>query len=444
VRSIALGATGTMAAAVATLACAAQVSYAKTETPNARYYEDSLNNLCVGVNPLAPPGIFTGSCRWETVSGRFNVGTGYFVMNTPGPRTGSLNTASGAFAMQQNVSGSNNTAAGFSSLNNNKSGQNNTADGSGALASNLTGNGNVAVGVKAGGSIATGSNNIDIANAAAAPAENNTLRIGIQGLQERAFVAGIFPVPIEGCTVKVNSSGQLGVGPLGPACAKEHGEVGPTGPAGPSGPTGAAGEPGAAGATGATGPAGPTGATGSNGENGATGATGANGPTGEAGPTGEVGPAGVAGATGATGATGPTGPEGRPGSEYEAIATFAGDKVPVASGSVTCLYYTEIAPGRGFGPCPPPTLHWSETPFLAGPTPETGASVHALYVDAFPPVKAEIAVVDNTTGVPLTSCIVSGEFCSSPIVGFVPPGDNIEVQLRFESEPASYRVRFRY
>jgi hypothetical protein len=417
-RSFALTASGTMIAMAATFACTTQVSFAKTETAFARYYEDSLENLCVGEDPFFPPGIFLGSCRWTTVSGRLNTGVGYFAMNVGAARTGSFNTASGAFALQQNAAGSNNTASGFSSLNSNRTGQSNTADGSGALAGNVSGNNNVGIGIKAGGSIVTGSNNIDISNGAVAPAESNTTRIGIQGLQERAFVAGIFPVPIEGCDVKINSAGQLGVGPLGPECAREHAEAGPTGPAGPSGPTGPAGE------------------------NGATGATG------PAGPTGEAGPAGVTGATGATGPTGPagpTGPEGRPGGEFEAIATFAGDKVPLSSGAVTCLNYTEIAPGRGFGVCPPPTIHWSPTPFLAGPTPEGGAAVHDLYVDAFPPVTAEVAVVDNTTGAPLSSCIIPGtESCSSLAVAPVAAGDNIEVQVRFESEPASYRVRFRY
>ena len=123
--------------------------------------------------------------------------------------TGSFNTANGSAALYYNVSGSNNTASGEGALFNATSG-NNTAIGQNALRSLTTGSGNTALGFLAGQSVTTGSNNIDIGNAGAA-ADAGVVRIGTQGTQTTAYIAGIYFSGVSGgLPVYVNSAGQLG------------------------------------------------------------------------------------------------------------------------------------------------------------------------------------------------------------------------------------------
>jgi hypothetical protein len=66
------------------------------------------------------------------------------------------------------------------------------------------------VGVNAGSNLTIGNNNIDIGNVGVA-AEANTVRVGTQGNQRRAFIAGISGTAVTGASVVVNTSGQLGV-----------------------------------------------------------------------------------------------------------------------------------------------------------------------------------------------------------------------------------------
>ena len=61
-----------------------------------------------------------------------------------------------------------------------------------------------------GGNLTIGDSNIDIGNAGVA-AEANTIRVGTQGNQRRAFIAGISGTAVTGSPVVVNASGQLGV-----------------------------------------------------------------------------------------------------------------------------------------------------------------------------------------------------------------------------------------
>src|SRR5207253_7923602 len=68
----------------------------------------------------------------------------------------------------------------------------------------------IAVGNSAGVNLTTGSNNIDIGNAGVA-GESGKIRIGKQGTQNSAFIAGIFGVTMTGSPVVINSSGKLGV-----------------------------------------------------------------------------------------------------------------------------------------------------------------------------------------------------------------------------------------
>jgi trimeric autotransporter adhesin len=51
--------------------------------------------------------------------------------------------------------------------------------------------------------------------------EANTIRIGKQGTQRSAFVAGVYPTAVSGSTVVINSSGKLGVA-ASSARFKEH------------------------------------------------------------------------------------------------------------------------------------------------------------------------------------------------------------------------------
>jgi hypothetical protein len=124
--------------------------------------------------------------------------------------TGSENTANGAFALYYNTTGHDNAANGQAALVNNTTGNDNTADGVTALDNNTTGNNNIAVGSTAGFNLTTGDFNIDIGNVGVA-GEAFTIRIGDVESQTRAFIAGIFAVPVTGTGVVVDSDGQLGV-----------------------------------------------------------------------------------------------------------------------------------------------------------------------------------------------------------------------------------------
>jgi hypothetical protein len=271
----------TLAMAVA-LSSGAAVGFAKTETREAAYYEDDLGNLCVG---LATSGLYTGSCEWGGMTGSANVGVGLDVLahdssgggnsasgtealysNTSGFRNvasgafalkenttgsgntatgfrallsntegnlntasgvkallantgGGSNTASGAFALFANTTGSANTASGYFALEKNSTGEGNTASGDEALL-NATGSANVAVGYRAGRELTSGSDNVDIANAGNA-AESGTTRIGSEGKQTRAFVAGVYKSPVgsTACAVKASPEGQLGCNEEGSAVA---------------------------------------------------------------------------------------------------------------------------------------------------------------------------------------------------------------------------------
>jgi trimeric autotransporter adhesin len=98
---------------------------------------------------------------------------------------------------------------GVSSLYHNNTGSGNTAHGQNALLNN-TGSNNIAVGSNAGGNLTRGSNNIDIGALGIAD-ESNKIRIGIQGMQDGTFIAGIYNAAVTGSTVAVNANGKLGV-----------------------------------------------------------------------------------------------------------------------------------------------------------------------------------------------------------------------------------------
>jgi len=145
---------------------------------------------------------------FSNTTGIENMANGYQALfnNT----SGSENTANGAFALFHNTTGHDNAANGQAALVNNTTGNDNTADGVTALDNNTTGNNNIAVGSTAGFNLTTGDFNIDIGNNGVT-GEAFTIRIGDVETQTRAFIAGIFAVPVTGTGVVVDSDGQLGV-----------------------------------------------------------------------------------------------------------------------------------------------------------------------------------------------------------------------------------------
>ena len=165
---------------------------------NALFHNTASSNTAVGDQALL-----------NNTNGTGNTATGVAVLfkNT----TGNNNTADGSGALFSNTTGSNNTADGPNALENNTIGHDNIAEGFQALSNNTTGSLNIALGSNAGINLTTGSNNIDI-GAPGTAGESRKIRIGKQGTQTAAFIAGIYNVN-EGGTIKplyINSNGQLG------------------------------------------------------------------------------------------------------------------------------------------------------------------------------------------------------------------------------------------
>ena len=224
---ITLGAAATIAALVVTLTWGAAVSLAVNAE---KYYEDTNGNICLGV--AFPEGFPVSSCEWGAhVTGGDNTGAGRYVLKSD--TSGNNNSAFGEEALEANTTGVNNTVVGHKALYQNQGGDNNTALGEFALCCS-TGSGNTAVGQHAGFGLASGagnillgqlageklagadSDNIDIGNEGEA-ADEHTTRIGTEGAQKAAYVAGVYNVAPSGstCGVVVNTSGQLGCGQAG-------------------------------------------------------------------------------------------------------------------------------------------------------------------------------------------------------------------------------------
>lgn len=176
------------------------------------------------------------------VTGTNNVAIGNNALNII--TTGSQNTAVGDSALLVSTGGNSNTAIGFlagaslvSGVQNTlvgglgagggiTTGVNNTVLGSGAMIDVSTGSYNIVIGsLNSGNSLTTGdSSNIIIGNVGIA-GDNNTIRIGREGVfiaaQNRAFIAGIYGVtpadPVV-ASVIIDVNGQLGsqaVSPIG-------------------------------------------------------------------------------------------------------------------------------------------------------------------------------------------------------------------------------------
>ena len=126
--------------------------------------------------------------------------------------SGNANSALGFGALNFDTTGEQNSAVGDSALLFNNSGNQNAAFGINAMTQNSSGSRNVALGVAAGYFV-QGDNNIDIgAFVSGDENDSNTTRIGLQGTQERTFIAGISGATTEGVAspVLIDPNGQLG------------------------------------------------------------------------------------------------------------------------------------------------------------------------------------------------------------------------------------------
>lgn len=177
------------------------------------------NNTAVGYGALNHNSSGTGntgvgaSCMLNNTTGEGNTAVGFSALDAH--MTANFNTAVGYGALTSDTGGANNTAVGAAAGNNNLTGTNNTIIGFEALFNAMSGSSNCIIGASAAGSY-TGaeSNNIVIgANVTGSLGESNTIRIGTEGTQTAAYIAGIYsvtPSPVATQTVVINSNGQLG------------------------------------------------------------------------------------------------------------------------------------------------------------------------------------------------------------------------------------------
>jgi hypothetical protein len=145
---------------------------------------------------------------FSNTSGDRNTATGWQAL---GNNTGANNNTAHGFEALHNSNAGNNTGIGFDALEANTTGNSNTAVGANALR-NATGSDNIALGEGAGAAVLAGNNNIEIGNGGTG-ADDNTIRIGLEGTQTQTFIAGILGNGPFGCGVTIDAvTGQLGVG----------------------------------------------------------------------------------------------------------------------------------------------------------------------------------------------------------------------------------------
>ena len=145
---------------------------------------------------------------FSNTSGDRNTATGWQALVN---NTGANNNTAHGFEALHNSNSGNNTGIGFDALEANTTGNSNTAVGANALR-NATGSDNIALGEGAGAAVLAGNNNIEIGNGGTG-ADDNTIRIGLEGTQTQTFIAGILGNGPFGCDVTIDPvTGQLGVG----------------------------------------------------------------------------------------------------------------------------------------------------------------------------------------------------------------------------------------
>ena len=116
---------------------------------------------------------FLGFAGNTFTTGSQETGSGVYALNQD--TTGWQNTAVGAYALYYNNTGGQNTAIGAETLYFNTGGGNNTAIGLEALVNNTTGNSNIATGTFALGETTTGSNNTAYGFAAGQPGDGSSM-----------------------------------------------------------------------------------------------------------------------------------------------------------------------------------------------------------------------------------------------------------------------------
>jgi len=178
----------------------------------------ALRNTTTAQNTAVGSGALAGN-----TTGANNTATGYdalganqttsyntaFGWNAANDSQGNYNTAvgAGALAGSSAAAGANNTAVGYGALQYSNAATNNTAFGFNALWA-IAGSYNIALGTLAGSSLTSGNYNIMIGNAGTS-SDTNIIRIGTQGTQTAAFMAGVYNNNTGGNYVYVSSSGQL-------------------------------------------------------------------------------------------------------------------------------------------------------------------------------------------------------------------------------------------
>jgi hypothetical protein len=125
--------------------------------------------------------------------------------------TGVYNVGLGQSAMAALTHGTGNVAVGAGALGLGTIAQSNVAVGSGALSNLTTGTANLAVGVSAGSGLTSNEeSNIDIGNTGVA-GDFDAIRIGTDGMQHSAYIAGVSGVTSPtGTAVYISNNGQLG------------------------------------------------------------------------------------------------------------------------------------------------------------------------------------------------------------------------------------------
>jgi hypothetical protein len=149
---------------------------------------------------------------WFNVSGGANAFFGYMAGYE---NTGSENSFFGMMAGESTTVGTDNAFFGYLAGYQNIQGSSNAFIGENAGAQNSSGSANTFLGASAGSVNTTGSNDIYINNSGPTGGnESFAIRIGAEGIQSSAFIAGIYgSAPSGGIPVYVNSNGQLGTSP---------------------------------------------------------------------------------------------------------------------------------------------------------------------------------------------------------------------------------------
>ncbi len=160
---------------------------------------DSHHNTAIGFNALG-----------LNQAGQSNTATGSQALKSNTAGIG--NTADGRLSLATNYDGMNNTAVGSVALYSNQRGDNNTSIGLAALFGNRNGDRNIGVGYRAGYNPLGSDDGIFIGNEGSAM-DSAVIRIGTQGTQAAAYVAGIHMTALSAGAehqVCVDAAGQLG------------------------------------------------------------------------------------------------------------------------------------------------------------------------------------------------------------------------------------------